>query len=168
MKILFVYPRFSRHAEAHPELREWVPMNEYLGSPSLGIAAIAAVTPSEVEFELRDDRLSPADVPTDADLVAFSFFTPAATRALELAGWHLPHHAAGAVRAALRRGGGRRGRVRLGSWTRARAAWSAGTGRRRRNASSTSRSLASTSTSTRSRATFNPATTRYSSRAAAR
>jgi radical SAM superfamily enzyme YgiQ (UPF0313 family) len=85
MKILFVYPRFQRHAEAHPELKQWVPMNEYLGSPSLGISMIAAVTPKDVELEFRDDRLTPADVPTDADLVAFSFFTPAATRAMELA-----------------------------------------------------------------------------------
>lgn len=87
MKILFVYPRFSRHAEAHPELRQWVPMNEYLGSPSLGIASIAAVTPDDYELEFRDDRLTPADRPTDADVVAFSFFTPAATRAIELAAW---------------------------------------------------------------------------------
>ena len=85
MKILFVYPRFSRHAEVHPELRQWVPMNEYLGSPSLGIAQIAAVTPDDLELEFRDDRLARADIPTDADLVAFSFFTPAATRGLELA-----------------------------------------------------------------------------------
>ncbi len=87
MKILFVYPRFSRHAEAHPELRQWVPMNEYLGSPSLGIAAIAAVTPDDIVLEFRDDRLTPADTPTDADVVAFSFFTPAARRAIELASY---------------------------------------------------------------------------------
>ncbi len=85
MKVLFVYPRFQRHAEAHPELKKWVPMNEYLGSPSLGIAMMAAMTPDDIVTEFRDDRLSPADTPTDADLVAFSFFTPAATRALELA-----------------------------------------------------------------------------------
>jgi radical SAM superfamily enzyme YgiQ (UPF0313 family) len=85
MKILFVYPRFQRHAQAHPELLDVVPMNEYLGSPSLGIACLAAVTPPHVTIELRDDRLTPADRPTDADLVAFSFFTPAATRAFELA-----------------------------------------------------------------------------------
>lgn len=84
MKILFVYPRFSRHAEAHPELKQWVPMNEYLGSPSLGIAMMAAMTPDDIELEFRDDRLSPADTPTDADLVAFSFFTAAASRGLEL------------------------------------------------------------------------------------
>lgn len=85
MKVLFVYPRFQRHAQANPELREFVPMNEYLGSPSLGIAALAALTPAHWEQEFRDDRLAPADGPTDADLVAFSFFTPAATRAFELA-----------------------------------------------------------------------------------
>ena len=87
MKLLFVYPRFQRHAEVHPELRRWVPMNEYLGSPSLGIATIAAMTPPGVEFEFRDDRLEDAATPTDADAVCFSFFTPAATRALELAGY---------------------------------------------------------------------------------
>ncbi len=85
MKILFVYPRFERHAESNPELLDFVPMNEYLGSPSLGIAMIAAVTPDDWEIEYRDDRLAPADGPTDADIVALSFFTPAASRAIELA-----------------------------------------------------------------------------------
>ena len=85
MKVLFVYPGFSRHADSNPELRAMVPMNEYLGSPSLGIAALASVTPPHWEVEFRDDRLAPADAPTDADLVAFSFFTPAARRAFELA-----------------------------------------------------------------------------------
>ncbi len=84
MKILFVYPRFQRHAQAHPELLEFVPMNEYLGSPSLGLACIAAVTPPNWEIEFRDDRLTPADTPTDADLVALSFFTAAASRAFQL------------------------------------------------------------------------------------
>jgi radical SAM superfamily enzyme YgiQ (UPF0313 family) len=84
-KVLFVYPRFSRHAESNPELLDYVPMNEYLGSPSLGIAALAAITPPGWQVEFRDDRLAPADGPTDADLVAFSFFTPAAARAIELA-----------------------------------------------------------------------------------
>ncbi len=87
MKLLFVYPRFNRHAEVHPELRQWVPMNEYLGSPSLGIATIAAVTPPGVELEFRDDRLENAARPTDADAVCFSFFTPAATRAIELSSY---------------------------------------------------------------------------------
>ena len=87
MKVLLVYPGFERHSQAHPELKQWVPMNEYLGSPSLGLAMIAAHTPAGIEIEYRDDRLAPADRPTDADLVAFSFFTPAATRAFALADW---------------------------------------------------------------------------------
>ncbi|MBS1148912.1 MAG: radical protein [Myxococcaceae bacterium] len=85
MKVLFVYAGFERHSEAHPELRKWVPMNEYLGSPSLGLSMMAAVTPPQIEIEYRDDRVEKADRPTDADLVAMSFFTPAATRAFELA-----------------------------------------------------------------------------------
>ncbi len=84
MKVLFVYSGFQRHAQAHPELLKYVPMNEYIGSPSLGIASIGAVTPTHWTMEMRDDRLERADRPTDADLVAFSFFTPAATRAFEL------------------------------------------------------------------------------------
>lgn len=85
MKVLFVYPRFARHADDHPELRQFVPMNEYLGSPSLGISTIAAVTPPHWEVEFRDDRVVDGAAETDADIVALSFFTPAATRALELA-----------------------------------------------------------------------------------
>lgn len=84
-KILFVYPRFNRHADSHPELRQYVPMNEYLGSPSLGISTMAAITPDDWELEFRDDRVYDAARPTDADLVALSFFTPAASRGLELA-----------------------------------------------------------------------------------
>lgn len=84
-KILFVYPRFSRHAQHHPELLDVVPMNEYLGSPSLGIAQLAALTPDRYELEYRDDRIESAMQPTDADLVALSFFTPAASRGLALA-----------------------------------------------------------------------------------
>lgn len=85
MKLLLIYPRFNRHADDHPELRQWVPMNEYLGSPSLGVAQVMALTPDTWEVEYRDDRLTPADAPTDADLVALSFFTAAASRGMELA-----------------------------------------------------------------------------------
>lgn len=84
MKVLFIYSGFQRHAQVHPELLEYVPMNEYLGSPSLGLACLAAVTPPHWQIEFRDDRLDPADRPTDADLVAFSFFTAAASRAFQL------------------------------------------------------------------------------------
>lgn len=84
-KVLFVYPAFNRHADDHPELREHVPCNEYLGSPSLGIAAVAAATPPGWTVEFRDDRVVDGGAETDADIVALSFFTPAASRGLELA-----------------------------------------------------------------------------------
>lgn len=85
MKIRFVYPRFKRHAEAHPELLEFVPANEYFGPPSLGIASLAAVTPAGWEFDFRDDRVDDVGLDDDVDLVAISCFTPSATRAMELA-----------------------------------------------------------------------------------
>ena len=57
MKLTFVYPAFQRHAQAHPELLDSVPCDEYFGPPSLGIASLAAVTPPEWEVSLFDDRI---------------------------------------------------------------------------------------------------------------
>ena len=86
MKVRFIYPRFARHAEAHPELRAYVPCNEYLGPPSLGIASLAAVTPPEWDLDFRDDRLEDIGLDDDdVDLVAISCFTPSGARALEIA-----------------------------------------------------------------------------------
>jgi radical SAM superfamily enzyme YgiQ (UPF0313 family) len=85
VKVQFVYPGFERHAQAHPELYDCVPCEEYLGGPSLGIASLAAVTPAGIELGFTDDRVYPLTPEVEADLFAFSFFTPAATRALELA-----------------------------------------------------------------------------------
>jgi radical SAM superfamily enzyme YgiQ (UPF0313 family) len=85
VKVRFVYPRFARHAEAHPELRRYVPCNEYFGPPSLGIACLAAVTPPEWDLDFRDDRLESVGLDDDdIDLVAISCFTPSAMRAMEL------------------------------------------------------------------------------------
>lgn len=85
MRIRFVYARFQRHAEAHPELLDCVPCNEYFGPPSLGIAQLAAATPSEHDVDFRDDRLEDVGLDDDVDLVAISCFTPSAVRAMELA-----------------------------------------------------------------------------------
>ncbi len=86
MKVRFVYARFARHADAHPELRETVSANEYFGPPSLGIASLAAVTPPEWELDFRDDRVDDVTLgDDDVDLVAISCFTPSAKRAMELA-----------------------------------------------------------------------------------
>jgi len=85
MRIRFVYAGFERHAEAHPELLDYVPCDEYLGPPSLGIAQIAAATPDEHEIEFRDDRLEDVGLDDEVDLIAISCFTPSAKRAMELA-----------------------------------------------------------------------------------
>ena len=86
MKILFVYPSFERHAQSNPELLEFVPAEEYVGPPSLGIASVAACTPEGFEVAFTDDRLTPVgNDPPEADLYALSFFTPAASRAFEIA-----------------------------------------------------------------------------------
>lgn len=85
MRILFIYPAFERHAQSHPELGDCVPCNEYIGSPSLGIASVAACTPEGMEVGFVDDRIHPVtEHLPEADLYALSFFTPAATRALEI------------------------------------------------------------------------------------
>ena len=85
MRVRFVYAKFNRHAEDHPELLESVPCDEYFGPPSLGIASLAAVTPSPWELDFRDDRLEDVGLDDELDLVAISSFTPSGKRALELA-----------------------------------------------------------------------------------
>lgn len=85
MRVQFIYPAFERHAQSHPELLQYVPCDEYLGGAGLGIASIAAVTPPDVDIAFHDDRVVPFDLDREADLYALSFFTPAATRAFELA-----------------------------------------------------------------------------------
>ncbi|MBI5544949.1 MAG: B12-binding domain-containing radical SAM protein [Deltaproteobacteria bacterium] len=84
MKITFVYPSFERHGQAHPELLKYVACNEYIGPPSLGIASVAAATPEGHEIEFWDDRVQPFSADHQADLFALSYFTPAATRAMEI------------------------------------------------------------------------------------
>lgn len=84
-RVRFVYPRFLRHADVHPELRAHVPCEEYFGPPSLGIACLAAVTPPGWEIEFRDDRVDDVGLDDPPDVVAISCFTPSGLRALELA-----------------------------------------------------------------------------------
>lgn len=84
-RVRFVYPRFKRHADVHPELRAAVPCNEYFGGPSLGIAYMAAVTPPGWEIDFRDDRVEDVGLDDPPDVVGISCFTPSGRRAMELA-----------------------------------------------------------------------------------
>jgi radical SAM superfamily enzyme YgiQ (UPF0313 family) len=53
--------------------------------PPLGIATIAALTPSEWEIEFVDERIESLKIADDADLVGISLMTPQALRAYEIA-----------------------------------------------------------------------------------
>ena len=85
MHIRFVYPRFDRPGDSNPELREFVCAESYCGTPSLAIAILAGVTPAHHSVDLRDDRVEPPGFDDPVDLVAIPIFTPAATRAFEIA-----------------------------------------------------------------------------------
>jgi radical SAM superfamily enzyme YgiQ (UPF0313 family) len=53
--------------------------------PPLGILRVAGETPAGIPLTFTDETVSPIDFETDADVVAFSFLTPAACRAYEIA-----------------------------------------------------------------------------------
>ncbi len=76
MKVLLISPGW-------PKGRLWGELT--FRFPSLSLAAIAAVTPSEWEVELCDDHLERIDYETDADLIALTAMTPQAPRAYEIA-----------------------------------------------------------------------------------
>ncbi len=82
MKVTFVYPRFQKFLDSHPDLRKDLPQY-FLGSfttpPSLGIPILAAYTPPEIEVELV------VDPGAETDLVAINCFTPQGERAFEIA-----------------------------------------------------------------------------------
>ncbi len=76
MKVLFVSPGW-------PKGRLWGELG--FKFPSLSLAALAAVTPTEWEIALWDENIEPALPATDADLVAITAMTPQAPRAYALA-----------------------------------------------------------------------------------
>jgi len=53
--------------------------------PFLGLPTIAAYTPPDCQVKMVDERISPVDFDTDADLIGISVMTPLATRAYEIA-----------------------------------------------------------------------------------
>lgn len=76
MKLLFVSPGW-------PKGRLWGELG--FKFPSLSLAALAAVTPSEWAVGLWDENIEPSLPATDADLVAITAMTPQAPRAYRLA-----------------------------------------------------------------------------------
>ncbi|MDD5285873.1 MAG: radical SAM protein [Desulfuromonadaceae bacterium] len=76
MKVLFISPGW-------PKGRLWGELS--FRFPSLSLAAIAAVTPSDWDVALCDDHLERIDFGIDADLIALTAMTPQASRAYEIA-----------------------------------------------------------------------------------
>ncbi len=89
LKIRFIYPRFRRFLEGHPELDQLIKdhlLGNYTMPPSLAIPLLAALTPDRHETLLTDDNIGqPIDYDENVDLVAISAFTPQAARAYEIA-----------------------------------------------------------------------------------
>ncbi|MCC6751172.1 MAG: cobalamin-dependent protein [Deltaproteobacteria bacterium] len=85
MRICFIYPSYIRHAQANPELKDIVSSGSYLGSPTMSIAILAALTPEHHEVSFYDDRLEALPFDEPFDLVAMPVFTPAAKRAMAIA-----------------------------------------------------------------------------------
>lgn len=86
MKILFVYPRFTKYLESFPGERfEGAERFEgYSYPPALGIPTLIALTPERHEVEFVDENIEEIDFATDADLIAVSFFTPQAAFAYDI------------------------------------------------------------------------------------
>src|SRR5512136_2254120 len=76
MKVLFVSPGW-------PKGRLWGELG--FKFPSLSLAALAAVTPTEWEIALWDENIEPSVPACDSDLVAITAMTPQAPRAYRLA-----------------------------------------------------------------------------------
>lgn len=95
MKVTFVYPRFQKFLDSHPDLRKELPQY-FLGSfttpPSLGIPILASWTPPDIEVEFVDDNSGdPLNPESETDLVAINCFTPQGERAFEIADIYRKH-----------------------------------------------------------------------------
>jgi radical SAM superfamily enzyme YgiQ (UPF0313 family) len=84
MKVHFVYPGWDRPRDNHPELRD-VDAYPYIGTPAMGAASIASMTPPGFTCTFQDDRVERVEPAPGPDIIAIPIFTPAADRAIEIA-----------------------------------------------------------------------------------
>ncbi len=84
MHVHFVYSSWDRPRDCHPELRA-VEAHPYIGTPAMGAASLASVTPDHWQVTFHDDRVKRVEPERGPDLVAMPIFTPAADRAMEIA-----------------------------------------------------------------------------------
>ncbi len=87
MNVHFIFPKWTKLLEDHPELARDLPARA-IGTfrmASLGIPTAAAALPSGVDVTLCDEHLTSVDYDVRPDLVAIGFFTPQAANANRIA-----------------------------------------------------------------------------------
>ncbi len=87
MKIKFIYPKFEKFLETHPQLAKFPEIAAtwaYTMPPAMGIPIMINLLPSDIEWHIQDQNIEPIDFDDDTDLVAISFFTPQSGYAYEL------------------------------------------------------------------------------------
>jgi radical SAM superfamily enzyme YgiQ (UPF0313 family) len=87
MHFHFVFPRWQKLLEDHPDLRDVISGYDVgnFRMAGLGLATAAGAVPSGHSVSLLDQNVAKADFEVDADLVCIGFFTPQATNAYRLA-----------------------------------------------------------------------------------
>ena len=87
MHFHFVFPRWQKLLEDHPDLRDIVSGYDVgnFRMAGLGLATAAGAVPPGHTIALLDENVVEADFEIDADLVCIGFFTPQATNAYNLA-----------------------------------------------------------------------------------
>jgi radical SAM superfamily enzyme YgiQ (UPF0313 family) len=87
MHFYFVFPRWQKLLEDHPDLRDVISGYDVgnFRMAGLGLATAAGAVPSGHSVSLLDQNVAEAEFDVDADLVCIGFFTPQATNAYRLA-----------------------------------------------------------------------------------
>lgn len=87
MHIQFVFPRWQKLLEDHPDLRTFVSGYDVgnFRMAGLGLAAAAGAVPSGHRISLFDQNVEGSQLEPDADIVCIGYFTPQATNAHALA-----------------------------------------------------------------------------------
>ena len=87
MHFHFVFPRWQKLLEDHPDLRDVISGYDVgnFRMAGLGLATAAGAVPSGHAVSLLDQNVAEAEFGVEADLVCIGFFTPQATNAYRLA-----------------------------------------------------------------------------------
>ncbi|MCI0453499.1 MAG: B12-binding domain-containing radical SAM protein [Candidatus Dadabacteria bacterium] len=83
MKVSFINPTFPESLWSFTGVASLVGKRGAFAP--LGLATIAACTPSEFEIEIQDEEIEPINFETDADIIALTAFNVQAKRAFEIA-----------------------------------------------------------------------------------